>query len=187
VCDERRIWRSGAGNRRGGPRREDQGTKVTPSSTSETVSKIARGGRARFHGNALTTAMGMPSSAQRSTQGSKTSASCVPRRPPSCGARRPWCASRWLVPRLLRGYPHSVTHEELLARITIDPAVCHGKPCIRGHRIWVGLVLSMLEGGMSQDEILAEYPSIEPADIRACLAYASELTRVRFVDLPQAS
>jgi uncharacterized protein (DUF433 family) len=80
-----------------------------------------------------------------------------------------------------------VTHEELLARITIDPAVCHGKPCIRGHRIWVGLVLGMLEGGMREEEILVEYPGLEPADIRACLAYASELTRVRFVDLPQAS
>jgi uncharacterized protein (DUF433 family) len=82
---------------------------------------------------------------------------------------------------------HRVNHEELLARITIDPAVCHGKPCIRGHRIWVGLVLGMLEGGMREEEILTEYPSLEPADIRACLAYASELTRVRFVDLPQAS
>ena len=80
-----------------------------------------------------------------------------------------------------------VTHEELLARITIDPAVCHGKPCIRGSRIWVGLVLGMLEGGMREEEILVEYPSLEPEDIRACLAYASELTRVRFVDLPQAS
>jgi uncharacterized protein (DUF433 family) len=74
----------------------------------------------------------------------------------------------------LRGYIHLVTHEELLARITINPAVCHGKPCIRGHRIWVGLVLGMLEGGMRQDEILSEYPSLEPADIQACLAYASE-------------
>ena len=55
------------------------------------------------------------------------------------------------------------------------------------HRIWVGLVLGMLEGGMRQDEILGEYPSLEPADIQACLAYALELTRVRFVDLPQAS
>jgi len=92
-----------------------------------------------------------------------------------------------MVRRSLRGYAHSVTHEELLARITIDPAVCHGKPCIRGHRIWVGLVLGMLEGGMREEEILAEYPSLQPADIRACLAYASELTRVRFVDLPRAS
>jgi uncharacterized protein (DUF433 family) len=45
----------------------------------------------------------------------------------------------------------------------------------------------MLEGGMHEEDIVAEYPSLEPNDIRACLAYASELTRVRFVDLPQAS
>jgi uncharacterized protein (DUF433 family) len=92
----------------------------------------------------------------------------------------------WSLARF-EGTLHPVTHEELLARITIDPAVCHGKPCIRGHRIWVGLVLGLLEGGMREEEILVEYPSLEPADIRACLAYASELTRVRFVDLPQAS
>jgi len=107
-------------------------------------------------------------------------------RVPGLGDRGASGRSR-LVPRMHRGYSHRVTHEELLARITTDPAVCHGRPCIRGQRIWVGLVLGMLEGGMREDEILAEYPSLEPADIRACLAYASELTRVRFVDLPQAS
>ena len=80
-----------------------------------------------------------------------------------------------------------MTHEELLARITIDPAVCHGKPCIRGQRIWVGLILGMLEGGMSEGEILEEYPTLEPADIRACFAYAAELANARFVDLPEAS
>jgi uncharacterized protein (DUF433 family) len=123
------------------------------------------------------------------------------RRRLSCSARNKWPAKRlaWrsthpspspmppstrLVREVARGYPSLVTHEELLARITIDPAVCHGKPCIRGQRIWVGLVLGMLEGGMSEEEILADYPNLESADIRACLAYASELTRVRFVDLP---
>jgi uncharacterized protein (DUF433 family) len=45
----------------------------------------------------------------------------------------------------------------------------------------------MLEGGMREEEILIEYPNLEPADVRACFAYASELARVRFVDLPQAS
>jgi uncharacterized protein (DUF433 family) len=80
-----------------------------------------------------------------------------------------------------------VTHEELLARITTDPAVCHGKPCIRGQRIWVGLILGMLEGGMSESEILSEYPELEPADIHACFAYAAELANTRFVDLPEAS
>lgn len=80
-----------------------------------------------------------------------------------------------------------MTHEALLARITTDPAVCHGKPCIRGQRIWVGLILGMLEGGMTEAEILAEYPSLEADDIKACIAYAAELTRANFVDLPHAS
>jgi uncharacterized protein (DUF433 family) len=79
-----------------------------------------------------------------------------------------------------------MTHDELLGRITMDPAVCHGKPCIRGHRIWVGLVLGLLEAGVSEGEILAEYPVLELADLRACLAYASELARTRLVDLVTA-
>ncbi|XXY53593.1 DUF433 domain-containing protein [Sorangium sp. So ce269] len=70
-----------------------------------------------------------------------------------------------------------MTHEELLARITIDPSVCHGKPCIRGRRIWVSLILGMLESGMTEQEILGEYPELVVDDIRACLAYANELAR----------
>lgn len=80
-----------------------------------------------------------------------------------------------------------MTHEDLLARITIDPAVCHGKPCIRGLRIGVGLVLGMLEAGMTEAEILESYPSLEPADVRACLAFAAEAVRGTFVDLLRAS
>jgi uncharacterized protein (DUF433 family) len=74
-----------------------------------------------------------------------------------------------------------MTHEELLQRISIDPAVCGGKPCIRGHRIWVSLIVDFLASGMSADEILVEYPQLTPDDIRACLAYASEMTRERTV------
>ncbi|XXT17468.1 DUF433 domain-containing protein [Sorangium sp. So ce429] len=70
-----------------------------------------------------------------------------------------------------------MTHEELLARITTDPGVCHGKPCIRGRRIWVSLILGMLESGMTEQEILVEYPELVIDDIRACLAYANELAR----------
>jgi uncharacterized protein (DUF433 family) len=80
-----------------------------------------------------------------------------------------------------------MTHGELLARITIDPGVCHGAPCIRGLRIGVALVLGMLEAGMTEAEILAEHPSLEPADIRACLAFAAEAVGGGFVDLPRAS
>ena len=74
--------------------------------------------------------------------------------------------------------------ELLLGRIWIDPARCGGRPCIRGHRIWVSLVLDLLASGATPPEILAEYPGLEEEDIRACLAYASEIARERFVDLP---
>lgn len=74
--------------------------------------------------------------------------------------------------------------DELLQRIWIDPGRCGGKPCIRGHRIWVSLIVDLLADGATDEEILAMYPSIEPADIRACLAYASEMARERFVPIP---
>ena len=61
--------------------------------------------------------------------------------------------------------------DELLRRISIDPQVCGGNPCIRGHRIWVSLILDFLASGMSHEQILDNYPGIEPDDIRACLAY----------------
>lgn len=74
-----------------------------------------------------------------------------------------------------------MTHEELLGRIAMDPEVCGGKPCIRGHRIWVSLILDLLASGMTVDQILEEYPQLEPEDIRACVAYGSEMTRARIV------
>ena len=74
--------------------------------------------------------------------------------------------------------------EELLARISIDPTICFGKPCIRGHRIWVSLVLDLLAGGWSIDEVLANYPGLEADDILACIAYGAEMSRERYVELP---
>ena len=74
-----------------------------------------------------------------------------------------------------------MTHEELLKRISIDPAICGGKPCIRGHRIWVSLILDFLATGTSAEEILEEYPQLTMDDILACVAYASEMTRERTV------
>jgi len=74
--------------------------------------------------------------------------------------------------------------EELLKRISIDPNICFGKPCIRGHRIWVSLILYFLASGMTIQEILKEYPGIEEADILACLAYGAEMTRERYIDVP---
>ena len=55
---------------------------------------------------------------------------------------------------------------------------------MRGHRIWVSLILGLLSRGMSIDEVLAEYPGLEEADVRACLAYGARLAGDRFVDLP---
>jgi uncharacterized protein (DUF433 family) len=70
--------------------------------------------------------------------------------------------------------------DELLDRISIDPAVCGGKPCVRGHRIWVSLILGMLADGMTIDE---DYPQLEEADVRACMAYGAKLAEGRYVDL----
>ena len=74
-----------------------------------------------------------------------------------------------------------MTHENLLRRISVDPNICHGKPCIRGHRVWVSLILDLLADGLSTEQVLAEYPGLEPDDIRACVAYGAEMTRERVV------
>lgn len=73
----------------------------------------------------------------------------------------------------------------LLERITIDPAVRFGKPCVRGTRITVGDVLAYLAGGMSADDLIAQFPQITRDDIRACLAYAAERER-RTLGIPAA-
>ncbi len=77
-----------------------------------------------------------------------------------------------------------MTKEELLNRISIDPSICFGKPCIKGHRIWVSLILDLLAGGWSRKEVLENYPGIEEADILACIAYGAEMSRERYVELP---
>jgi uncharacterized protein (DUF433 family) len=77
-----------------------------------------------------------------------------------------------------------MTREELLARIWIDPKRCFGKPCIRGHRSWVSLILDMLASGTSVADVLAEYPQLEEADVLACIAYGSEMSRERYVSIP---
>jgi uncharacterized protein (DUF433 family) len=64
-------------------------------------------------------------------------------------------------------------------RITLDPQICHGKPCIRGLRYPVETVLEWLAGGMSIDEILADYEDLEREDILAALAYAARIARVK--------
>ena len=72
----------------------------------------------------------------------------------------------------------------LLSRISVDPGICFGKPCIRGHRIWVSLILDLLADGVSFEEILDNYLGIERGDIYACIAYGAEMTRERYIDIP---
>jgi len=72
----------------------------------------------------------------------------------------------------------------LLQRISVDPHICFGKPCIRGTRIWVSLVLDFLANGMSIDEILIEYPQLSDDDVRAAIAYGAEMARERYVEIP---
>ena len=72
----------------------------------------------------------------------------------------------------------------LLQRISVDPDVCFGKPCIRGTRIWVSLLLDFLADGMNIQEILAEYPQLTEVDIRAAIAYGAEMARERYVEMP---
>lgn len=75
---------------------------------------------------------------------------------------------------------------ELLKRITVDPAVMTGLPCIRGMRIPATTVLGLLASGATEQEILADYPDLEAEDIKACLAYAAWLAREREIELQPA-
>ena len=76
-----------------------------------------------------------------------------------------------------------MSHEEMLVRISVDPAVCFGKPCIRGTRIWVSLLLENLADGLSEAELLQAYPQLSIADVRAALAFGAEAARERVVEL----
>jgi len=68
--------------------------------------------------------------------------------------------------------------------ISVDPQVCHGKPCVTGTRVMVSIILDNLASGQSVDEILASYPTVTVDAVRATLAYAAELARERLVPLP---
>ena len=67
--------------------------------------------------------------------------------------------------------------EELLARVTVDPSICAGKPCIRGTRLYIAIILDALAEGLTPEEIMDHYPSLEIDDIRAAQAYGAELAR----------
>ena len=76
---------------------------------------------------------------------------------------------------------------EMLNRISVDPQVCFGKPCIRGTRIWVSLLLDFLASGATVEEILENYPQLRREDVLAAIAYGAEMSRERYVDLPGSS
>lgn len=76
--------------------------------------------------------------------------------------------------------------EELLQRISVDPSVSFGKPCIRGTRIWVSLIMDNLAEGIPEQEILAAYPQLDREDILAALAFAAEMTRERIIPVPMS-
>lgn len=72
----------------------------------------------------------------------------------------------------------------LLERISIDPEICGGKPCIRGTRVWVSLILDFLADGMTEAEVLEDYPYLTHEDILAAIAYAAEAIRKPVPDFP---
>lgn len=68
-----------------------------------------------------------------------------------------------------------------LDRITVDPAVCHGSPCIRGMRYPVEMIVELLASGMTSDDVLADYSDLELDDVLAALEFAAKVTRTRSV------
>jgi uncharacterized protein (DUF433 family) len=75
-----------------------------------------------------------------------------------------------------------MSRQDLLERITIDPTICHGSPCVRGLRYPVEFLLELLSSGMTEDDILADYPDLERDDLRAVYLYASKLSRVKRIE-----
>lgn len=70
-----------------------------------------------------------------------------------------------------------MNYDDLLSRISIDPKVCGGKPCIKGTRIYIAIILDGLAEGLTSGQIIDHYPQLTQDDIHAALAYAAELTR----------
>ena len=70
-----------------------------------------------------------------------------------------------------------MTHDRLLARVRVDPQVCSGRPYIRGTRIYLAIILDALMRGLTPEQIIEHYPSLELDDIRAAVAYAAKLAR----------
>lgn len=73
-------------------------------------------------------------------------------------------------------------NKQLLNRITINPEICQGRPTIRNTRYTVDLILDLLSSGMNEGEIIDDYPALEITDIKACLAFASQLSKVKSIN-----
>jgi len=71
--------------------------------------------------------------------------------------------------------------------ITTNPDICHGKPTVRGLRYPVEMILQLLSSGMSMDEILEDYEDLKKDDILACLAYATQLTKIKYIHTMEAA
>ena len=82
-------------------------------------------------------------------------------------------------------YSLIMSSEELIKRITIDPQICHGKPCIRGLRYPVSTLLELMSSGMSHEQILADYKDLERDDLLAALAYAARVSDAKRVALAE--
>jgi uncharacterized protein (DUF433 family) len=76
-----------------------------------------------------------------------------------------------------------MVQKELLKRISVNPKICFGKPCIKGTRIWVSLILDFLATGSTIDEILEDYPHLTKDDILACIAYGAAMSHEHYVDV----
>jgi len=74
----------------------------------------------------------------------------------------------------------------LLDRISIDPAICGGRPCIKGTRLWVSLIVDFLADGMTEAALLSEYPQLTHQDVMAAIAYGAEMSRERILPVPLA-
>lgn len=72
-------------------------------------------------------------------------------------------------------------NKELIQRITLNSEICHGRPTIRNTRYTVDLILDLLSAGMTSQEIIDDYPALELDDIKACLSFASQLSRVKTI------
>jgi uncharacterized protein (DUF433 family) len=75
-----------------------------------------------------------------------------------------------------------MSSQQLLARITMDASICHGKPCVRGLRYPVEFLLELLSGDMTAQQILADYPDLEADDLRAAIAYGARLSRIKSIE-----